>query len=93
MDETRESVTVEYPADVRETLRESKEEFAQELRMLAAAKLYELGKISSGKAATLAGLDRATFLLALGRYRVPVFNYTTAEVEREIEEARARAGG
>ena len=61
--------------------------------MLAAVKLYELSKVSSGKAATLAGLDRATFLLALGRYRVPVFNYTTAEVEREIEEARARARG
>jgi len=26
------------------------------------------------------------------QYRVPVFNYTTAEVEREVEEARARAG-
>lgn len=93
MDEAREIVSIEYPAGVRETLRESKEEFAQELKMLAAVKLYELGKVSSGKAATLAGLDRTTFLLALGQYRVPVFNYSTAEVEREIEEARARARG
>ena len=93
MDDERESVSVEYPADVRMTLRESKEEFAQQLKMLAAVKLYELGKISSGKAATLAGMDRTTFLLSLGQYRVPVFNYTTAEVEREVEEARARGGG
>lgn len=50
MNEVRESVIVEYPADVRETLGESKEEFAEELKMLAAVKLYELGKISSGKA-------------------------------------------
>lgn len=92
MDDARESVSVEYPVDVRVTLRESKEEFAQELKMLAAVKLYELGRISSGKAATLAGMDRTTFLLSLGQYRVPVFNYTTAEVEREVEEARARAG-
>lgn len=91
MDETRESVSVEYPTDVRLTLRESKEEFAEELKTLAAVKLYELGKISSGKAAALAGVDRTTFLLGLGRYRVPVFNYTPEEVDREIEEARARS--
>jgi predicted HTH domain antitoxin len=92
MDEERESVSVEYPVDVRMTLRETREEFAHQLKMLAAVKLYELGKISSGKAANLAGMDRTAFLLSLGQYRVPVFKYTTAEVEREVEEARARAG-
>ena len=40
MDEARERVSVDYPADVRRTLREGKEEFAQELKMLAAVKLY-----------------------------------------------------
>ena len=93
MNEARESVSLEYPADVRETLREGKEEFAHELKMLAAVKLYELGKISSGKAAALAGLDRASFLIALGRYRVSIFNYTVDEVDREIAEAKARANG
>lgn len=86
-------MSVEYPTDVRMTLRESKEEFAEELKMLAAVKLYELGKISSGKAAALAGVDRTTFLLGIGRYRVPVFNYTSAELEREITEAGARSRG
>lgn len=93
MDEARESVSLEYPADVRRTLREGKEEFAQELKMLAAVKLYELGKISSGKAAALADLDRTSFLMALGRYRVSIFNYAVEEVDREIAEARARANG
>jgi predicted HTH domain antitoxin len=93
MDEAPETVSLEYPADVRLTLRETKEEFAQELKMRAAVSLYELGKISLGKAAALAGLDRATFLLSLGRYRVLVFTYTAEEVEREIAEARARASG
>lgn len=44
--------------------------FAQELRLLAAIKLYELGRLSSGRAAELAGLSRVEFLLALGRYKV-----------------------
>jgi predicted HTH domain antitoxin len=60
--------------------------------MLAAVKLYEMGKVSSGKAAALAGTDRASFLLGLGRYRVSVFNYTPEELEREVREASARAG-
>lgn len=92
MSEPRESVSVEYPVDVRLTLGGSKEEFANELKMLAAVKLYELGKISSGKAAALAGTDRVSFLLDLGRYRVSVFNYTPEEMEREVAEAKARAG-
>jgi predicted HTH domain antitoxin len=93
VDEARESVTVEYPADVRRILREGRDEFAQELKMLVAVKLYELGRISSGKAASLAGLDRTSFLLALGRYRVSIFDHTVDEVDREIAEARARANG
>lgn len=88
----QENVTVEYPVDVRLALRETKEEFARELLTLAAVKLYELGKISSGKAAALAGMDRVNFLLGLGRYRVSVFNYMPEELEREVAEARARAG-
>lgn len=44
--------------------------FAQELRMLAAVKLYELGRLSSGRAAELAGMSRIEFLLTLGRYKV-----------------------
>lgn len=87
-----ESVTVEYPVDVRMALRETKEEFARDLLMLAAVKLYELGKISSGKSAALAGTDRVSFLLGLGQYRVSVFNYTPEELEREVAEAKARAG-
>ncbi len=92
MSEVRETLTVEYPADVRVALRESKEEFARELKMLAAVKLYELGRVSSGKAAALAGTDRVSFLLGLGRYRVSVFNYSPEELERELAEAKGRAG-
>jgi len=91
MSEPRETVNVEYPADVRMALRETKEEFAQDLLMLAAVKLYELGKISSGKAAALAATDRVSFLLGLGKYRVSVFNYTADELEREVAEAKGRA--
>jgi len=44
--------------------------FARELRMLAAVKLYESGRLSSGRAAELAGVPRVEFLLSLERYKV-----------------------
>lgn len=44
--------------------------FARELLMLAAVKLFELGRLSSGRAAELAGIPRVEFLLSLSRYKV-----------------------
>ena len=41
--------------------------FVREMRVLAAVKLYELGRLSSGRAAELAGMPRVEFLLSLGR--------------------------
>jgi predicted HTH domain antitoxin len=46
------------------------DEAGNELRLLAAVKLYELGRLSSGRAAEVAGMSRAEFLLSLGRYKV-----------------------
>ncbi len=57
--------------------------FARELRMLAAVKLYELGRLSSGRASELAGLSRIEFLANLGRYKVFPFESELQELERE----------
>jgi len=56
----------------------------REIRMAAAAKLYEIGKLSSGRAAELAGVSRVSFLQMLDRYNVPIFNPTAEELEQEL---------
>lgn len=57
------------------------------MRLAAAVKLYELGRLSSGAAANLAGLPRVVFLAKLAEYRVDTFRLTEAGL---IEDA-ARA--
>ena len=64
-------------------------ELDHHLRLMAALKMFELGQISSGKAAELACMSRVDFLHTCGRYRVSVFNYppeqAEAELRRELE--------
>jgi predicted HTH domain antitoxin len=62
--------------------------FARELSVLAAVKLYELGRLSSGRAAELAGMSRVEFLMNLARYRVFPFEAELRDLEarnRKIE--------
>jgi len=67
-------------------------QITEEIRMLAAVKLYELGRVSSGRAAELAGLSRVEFLDRLGRYNVSPFQITPEELKAEVEGLRANLG-
>ncbi|HAG80589.1 MAG TPA: hypothetical protein DCL61_05325 [Cyanobacteria bacterium UBA12227] len=49
--------------------------------------LFELEKLSSGRAAQLAGISRVEFLMLLGRYQVSPLSLTTEELERDINNA------
>ncbi len=75
---------VDYPDDMPGLVHLTPEELAAQVRLMAAVKMFELGKLSSGKAAELAQLSRADFLEACGRYRVSPFNYQTDELEAEL---------
>lgn len=79
-------LTIKYSDDILFSLKETKEEFEEEARYLLALKLYELGKISSGKAAKIAGISRVAFLLRMGMYNVSPFQVNLDEV---IEEAKS----
>ncbi len=81
------TITIDYPEELVSSLHLSKDAFASELRMAAAAKLFELGRVSSGRAAELAGIPRILFLQRLGEYGVPVIDLTRVELEQDVRNA------
>ncbi|GAB4294979.1 MAG: UPF0175 family protein [Oscillatoriaceae cyanobacterium] len=81
------TVSIEIPEEVLISLKQTQETIAREMQILAAVKLFELGKLSSGRAAQLAGMPRVQFLLLLGQYQVSPFSLTTEELERDVNNA------
>ena len=79
-------VTIPYPAGLEESVQTTPGEVEQQIRLMAALKMFELGKLSSGRAAELAGLSRIGFFDACARYKVSAFNYTADELEAEIRQ-------
>lgn len=79
------SVTVNLPAGFELAVQMTPEEFEAQIRLMAALKMFELGKLSSGKAAELAGMSRVEFFEMCGRYKVSIFNYDDDEIEAELK--------
>lgn len=57
-----------------------------EAKTFLAIKLYEVGKVSLGQAAKIAGHSKRAFIEVLGHYQVPIFNYSPEELQQEISE-------
>ena len=80
-----EELRIQYPRGFEHAVHLTKPEIEHHIRLMAALKMFELGQISSGKAAEFTGMSRVEFLEACGRYRVSIFNYSEEELEAELQ--------
>ena len=63
------------------------EAFEQEARFLLALKLFELRRISAGKAAELSRLNKAEFLFKTSQLRIPVVDLDDDQLDAEFQHA------
>jgi predicted HTH domain antitoxin len=78
------TLTIELPVDGLPSRAELPDNFSDEARFLLALKLFEQGRISSGKAGRLSGVTRVEFLLAASRAGVPVVDLSQDDLADEF---------
>jgi predicted HTH domain antitoxin len=81
------TISFELPDDAVLSMHVPRSDVERELRMAAAVKLYELGRLSSGAAARLAGVPRVAFLAKLADYGVDTFRLTEEELLADVRHA------
>ena len=76
-------ITLSIPDETLLALKVNPDQLGAELRLAAAVKLYELGRMSSGAAAKLAGVPRTVFLMRLADYGVDTIKLSEEELRQE----------
>jgi hypothetical protein len=84
---TMSSVPMDIPEATLVALKLDPANAAVQLRMAAAMKLFELGRLSSGAAAELAGVSRIAFLARLNEFGVESFRQSEADLANDLVNA------
>lgn len=82
------SLTIDYGDEVLLALGLSPDQFREEAKILIAVKLHEMGRLSTGAAAQLAGIPKPLFLIKLADYGVETFDLSDEELRRDMTHAR-----
>ncbi len=80
------TLTIPYPDDLLITSGKSPPALEEELRFLLALKLFELHRLTLGKAAEFGGMSKLRFMFELGRLHVPVINLDDDQIADELRD-------
>ena len=78
------TLSLPYPDDLLITSGKSPEDLDAELAFLLAVKLFELRRLSLGKAAAFCRMSKVQFMYELGRLQVPVINLDDDQIADEL---------
>lgn len=78
------TVTLRVPQSVQAMLNRTPEELGRDLRLYSALMFFQLGKLSAGAAAELAGVPKVIFLDLCGQYNIAVSQITPEELKDEV---------
>lgn len=81
------AISIPYSEDLLVATGKSKEALEQEMRFLLAVKMFELRRLSLGKAAELSGMEKLSFMEELGRIGVPAINLDDDQISDELKNA------
>jgi predicted HTH domain antitoxin len=86
-DNVMKTIQIDYPESIPAALNLTPECFEEEARLALAIKLFELGRLTSGQAAKLAGIPRVTFLLNCHRYGASTVAWDGEEIQAEFKDS------
>jgi predicted HTH domain antitoxin len=78
------TLSLPYPDDLLITSGKSPQDLEAELAFLLAVKLFELHRLSLGKASALCGMRKLQFMYELGRLKIPVINLDDDQIADEL---------
>jgi predicted HTH domain antitoxin len=80
-------VTFSIPDEILLALKTTPEALGPRIRFAASVKLYEMGQLSSGAAAQLAGVPKPYFISHLADYGVSTFDLSEEDLSHDLESA------
>jgi predicted HTH domain antitoxin len=80
------TLSLSYADDLLITSGKSPQELEKELKFLLAVKLFELHRLSLGKAAEFCSMNKTQFMFELGRLEIPVINLDNDQIADELKD-------
>jgi predicted HTH domain antitoxin len=85
------AVTIELPPELLQLLG-SEEEAKREAKIALVLDLVRRGKLSRAKAAELLAMSLWDLQALLAQYRIPWFDYSAEDIQRDLQALRSREG-
>jgi len=79
------TLSIDIPSDIFVAANETTQELKDWIKIMLAIHLYQLGKLTIGKAAQLAGMQRLKFETFLSKNKIPISNLDWDDIKSDIE--------